>query len=93
VAPHVSELAVRTSPTLPPETARFVVPVASGAGKAAPTAAADASWTRYRPPGGTEPDKGVTCQVVPAPDVYCSDQLARATVVLPRLNSSTKSFA
>ena len=35
-----------TTATLPPETARFVVPVASGVGSGAPTAAADASWTR-----------------------------------------------
>src|SRR5262249_17673656 len=46
----------------------------------------------WRPPGGTEPDRAVTCHVVPPPDAYCSDQAARSTVVLPRLNSSTKSF-
>jgi hypothetical protein len=35
-----------TSATLPADAARFVVPVASGAGSAAPTAAVEASWTK-----------------------------------------------
>src|SRR5476649_165964 len=45
-APQVSGVASRTSATLPPETARFVVPMASGVGSGAPTAAADANCTR-----------------------------------------------
>ncbi len=45
-APQASGVESRTTATLPPETARFVVPVASGVGRGDPTAAADASWTR-----------------------------------------------
>src|SRR5262249_30771235 len=90
--PQLSAAAVRTSATFPPETAMFVVPVASGVGRGAPTAAAEASWTRKCAPGATDPERLVTCHVVPAPEVYWTDQLPRSTVVLPRLNSSTKSF-
>ena len=39
-------VALRTTATLPPETARFEVPVASGVGSPAPTVPPDASWTR-----------------------------------------------
>jgi hypothetical protein len=46
VAPHTSAVVSRTSAILPPEAARFDVPVASGAGSVAPTVAVDASWTR-----------------------------------------------
>ena len=45
-APHDSAVALSTTATLPPLTARFEVPVASAAGSAPPFAPPDASWTR-----------------------------------------------
>src|SRR5262245_65933544 len=92
VAPHDSAVALRTTATFPPELARFVVPVASGVGSAAPTAAAEASCTRKYLPGCTVPLRGVTCQVVPVADAYWIDHVLMSTAVAPRLNSSTKSF-
>src|SRR5262249_812948 len=82
----------RTIATLPPETAMLLAPVASGVGSCAPTAPPDASWTRYLPPGGTEPESEVTCHVVPDADAYWIDQLPRSTAAVPRLKSSTKSL-
>ena len=69
------------------------MPVASGVGRAAPTAAADASCTRKNLPGWTDPLSGVTCQLVPAADAYWIDQLLMSIAEAPRLNNSTKSFA
>ena len=45
-APQASAVVPWTSATLPPDAARLVVPVASGVGSAAPTAAVEPSWTR-----------------------------------------------
>src|SRR5262245_32282037 len=92
-APQVSAVALRTTATLPPVLARFAVPVASGVGSAAPTAAADASWTRNDFPGWTLPLRGVTCQLVPVADAYWIDQAPTSIAAVPRLKSSTKSFA
>ena len=69
------------------------MPVASGVGRAAPTAAAEASCTRKNLPGWTDPLSGVTCQLVPAADAYWIDQLLMSIADAPRLNNSTKSFA
>src|SRR6185295_8306106 len=81
------------SAIFPPELARFVVPVASGVGSAAPTAAAEASCTRKYLPGWTVPLSGVTCQLVPDAEAYWIDHAPRSTALAPRLKSSTKSFA
>ena len=62
-APQVSRVASRTTATLPPETAMLVVPIVSGVGNAAPTAAADASCTRCRRPGAIDPVSAVACHV------------------------------
>src|SRR6187455_1487725 len=92
-APHDSAVALRTTATFPPELARFVITAASGVGRAAPTAAAEASCTRRYLPGCTVPLSGVTCQVVPVAEAYWIDHAPRSTAVAPRLKSSTKSFA
>jgi hypothetical protein len=92
VAPQDSALALRTTATLPPELARFVVPVTSGVGRGAPTAAAEASCTRRYLPGWTEPASGVTCQLVPDAEAYWIDQALTSTALEPRLTSSTKSL-
>ena len=46
VAPHVSGVDPETIASLPPVAARLDVPVASGAGRAAPFVPPEASWTR-----------------------------------------------
>src|SRR5262249_11450447 len=91
-APHVSAVPSRTSAIFPPEAARFVVPLVSGAGSGAPTEAAEASCTRKYLPGWIVPVSGVACQLVDAADAYCTDQPVTVTGAPPRLNSSTKSF-
>src|SRR6187399_1108630 len=92
-APQLSADASRTTATLPPETAMLVVPETSGVGNAAPTAAADASCTRYRRPGAIDPVNAVACHVAPDADAYWIVQPLTSTAVDPRLKSSTKSFA
>src|SRR5204862_8036461 len=39
-----------------------------------------------------EPDRGVTCQLLPAAEAYCTLQPVRSTGSVPGLNSSMKSF-
>jgi hypothetical protein len=74
------------------------LPLASGAGKLAPSApAAVPSCTRKYWPGATLQgpvgQTAVTDQApVPVADAYCTDQPARLTGEAPRLKSSTKSF-
>src|SRR5947199_8089074 len=86
-APQESSALPRTRATLPPDTAKFVVPEASGVGSGEPMAAADASWTRWYLPGGTLPDSAVDCQVEPPADAYWIVQLEMSTLVEPRLKS------
>src|SRR5215471_18475897 len=88
-APHDRAVALSTTATFPPVTARFEVPVASGVGSAAPFVPPEASWTRYRPPAGIVPLSAVDPHDVLAADAYCSVQPSIATGLAPRLNSST----
>ena len=78
-----------TTATLPPETARLLAPVASGAGSEAPTDPPDASCTRKDRPGGIDPLRAVSCQLVPAADAYCTVQPSTVTDAEPALKSST----
>src|SRR3954447_8095969 len=78
-----------TSAIFPPDAARLVVPVTSGAGRALPTVPVGPSWTRRCRPGAIEPASGVTDQVLPAEVAYCTDHELTSTDVPPRLNSST----
>jgi hypothetical protein len=88
-APHVSAVALSTTAILPPVTARFEVPVASGAGRAVPFVPPEASWTRYLPPAGIVPLSAVEPQLVLPDDAYWSVQPSIATELEPRLKSST----
>src|SRR5262245_14513055 len=88
-APQLSAVASGTTATLPPETARLLVPVASGAGRAAPSDPPEASCTRKRPPGAIDPLSAVVCQVEPAADAYWTVQPSTVTAAEPPLTSST----
>src|SRR5262245_64654870 len=87
--PQVSAVESVTTATLPPETAMLLVPVASGAGRAAPTVPPEASWTRYLPPGATDPLRVVSCHVEPAAEAYWTVQPSTVTLADPALRSST----
>src|SRR5690242_10033824 len=83
-----------TRAILPEVTDKFEVPVASAAGKSAPTVGLlGPSFTRKYLPGvikqGPDGQSAVTDQLVPVADACCMDQPARSTVVVPRLNNST----
>ncbi len=78
-----------TSAILPPEAARFVVPVTSGAGSGLPTVPVGPSCTRRWRPGAIEPASGVADQVFPAAVAYWTDHELTSTVEPPRLNNST----
>ena len=84
----MSAAASRTTATFPPVAARFVVPVASGAGGAAPFAPEARCRTEYEPPAGIDPASDVTDHDVPAAVAYWSDQPDRLTAEVPRLKSS-----
>src|SRR5436190_18862236 len=94
-----SGVVVLTRATLPPVALMLmgVASVTSGVGNTAPMAAVDASWTKRYWPGSSEPLSGVMRLVadpklpLPVAPVYCTDQPAARTEVLPRLKSSTKS--
>src|SRR2546423_3075433 len=93
----VNAVELLTRASLPEVTDKFDVPVASAAGKSAPTVGLEGpSFTRKYLPGAMEqlPDghSAVTDQLVPVADACCADQPAISTVVVPRLNSSMKSF-
>src|SRR5437762_3740470 len=89
----VNAVELLTSAILPAVTDRFEVPVASAAGKSAPTVGLEGpSLTRKYLPGVIKqlPDghSAVTDQLVPVAEACCTDQPARSTVPVPRLNSS-----
>jgi hypothetical protein len=88
-APQLSAVESVTTATLPPETARLLVPVASGVGSAAPAAPPEASWTRKRPPGAIDPLSAVGCHVEPALVAYWTVQPSTVTAAEPALKSST----
>src|SRR5439155_24390420 len=83
VAPQLSAVPSRTSATFPPEAARFVVPVASRAGRVAPTAAVEASCTRQYRPGWIDPASGVVWQLVAAAEAYGIVPPLASTAELP----------
>ncbi len=96
-----SGVVVLTSATLPPVAAMAigVASVTSGVGRGAPTAALVASWTsRYWPGASVVVGSGVMRLVaspkfpVPVALVYWSDQPSTDAGLVPRLNSSMKSW-
>src|SRR5215475_13482192 len=92
---HVSGLEVSTSATVPDVADMLIEPLAWVGGRPCVPPAPAASPMRYRPSPVSEPDSGVTCQVVVAPglaEMYCTDQPSRATTPAPALASSMKSF-
>src|SRR5215471_2836203 len=91
--PQVRAAVVETTATFPPETARLVVPVASGAGSEAPIAADEFNWTRKYPCAGMDPMSAVVCQLVLAAEAYWTLQPPRLTADELALKSSTKSWS
>src|SRR5215213_5943753 len=85
-----------TNATLPAPAAIAMVAVTSGVGSGVLHGAMAQdpapSCTKKYFPGAIEPDRTVTCQVVPVSEVYCTDHPVTLTVVVPRLYSSMKSF-
>lgn len=74
---------------------RLAVPLASDVGRLAPTAPPDPSCTRKYWPGAivhAPAHKVVMVQLVPVAEAVCTDQPVMSAVVVPRLNSSMKSF-
>jgi hypothetical protein len=76
-----------------------VASVVSGVGRGAPTAALEASWTsRYWPGARVTSGSSVSWPAlaprfpVPVGLAYCSDQPPTEAGLVPRLNSSTKSW-
>src|SRR5713226_8593106 len=92
----VNAVVLLTKAILPEVAARLDVPVASGVGKSIPTAPLDASFSRKYLPGasrhGPVGHRAVTGQLVPVAEACCTDQPAKSTVDVPRLNTSMKSF-
>src|SRR5258707_15470495 len=85
-----------TKAILPPLTAKFAVPEASGAGRFEPTAPPDPSANKKYFPGGSKQglagQSAATFQVLPVAEACWTDQPAKSTVVVPRLKISMKSF-
>ncbi len=97
---HPSGVVVLTSATLPPPAAMLigVESVTSGVGRGVLGVAPAASWISRYCPGARDPLSGVMRFVadpklpVPVALVYWTDHPASDTELLPRLNSSMKSF-
>src|SRR5215467_7125433 len=93
---QVSGVELSTRATVPLVADMLMEPDAWAGGKAVDPPVPAASPIRYRPPPGTDPVSGVTCQVVVAPglaEMYCTDQPSTVAEPPPALASSMKSLA
>ena len=84
-----------TRATFPSLDDMLMLPVASAAGKLDPFAPPDSCIRKYWPGASVQvPDGqiGVVDQLVADAEAYWTDQPVMSAVVVPRLNSSMKSF-
>ncbi len=83
--PPVSAVVVLTRATLPAVALIAMVPMASGVGRLVVPPVPWASWIRYFVLAARVPEMGVTCQVVPVAEAYCTDQPVKLTGLPERL--------